>query len=199
MSERPTFYGKYQGVVVNVIDPERRGRILAQVPAVYKDGVSGWAEPCLPLVGIGTGFLALPQLGSKVWIEFEQGDPERPIWCGGFWAPGTAPMAIAPLQTVLKTTGGNVILIDDTPGIGGITLQTIAGDTFQISPATGILLQTFTGEKIEATPVGITIQSASGCKIMVNAAGVMLSTPTGASVDLLGNMVLVNKGALEVI
>ncbi len=199
MSERPTFYGKYQGVVVNVLDPERRGRILVQVPAVYKDGLSGWAEPCLPLVGIRSGFLALPQLGSRVWIEFEQGDPERPIWCGGFWAPGTAPSAIAPLQTVLQTTGGNVILIDDTPGIGGITLKTIAGDTFQISPATGILLQTFTGEKIEATPVGITIQSASGCKIMVNAAGVMLSTPTGASVELLGNMVLVNKGALEVI
>ena len=43
MADRPTFYGKYQGVVVNVLDPERRGRILVQVPAVYKDSVSGWA------------------------------------------------------------------------------------------------------------------------------------------------------------
>lgn len=199
MAERPTFYGKYQGVVANVLDPERRGRILVQVPAVYKDSISGWAEPCLPLTGIRSGLLALPQIGSKVWIEFEQGDPERPIWCGGFWAPGTAPSAIAPLQTVLQTTGGNVILIDDTPGVGGITLKTIAGDTFKLSPATGILLQTFTGEKIEATPVGITIQSAAGHSIMINAAGICLSTSTGATIQLTGNIVDINAGALEVI
>jgi uncharacterized protein involved in type VI secretion and phage assembly len=89
MTEEKKFYGKYRGVVVSVLDPERRARILVQVPAVYKDSVSGWAEPCLPLVGLRAGLVALPQVGAAVWVEFEQGDPERPIWSGRILANGS--------------------------------------------------------------------------------------------------------------
>ena len=44
--------------------------------------------PCLPGAGINTGVFTVPQIGSGVWVEFEQGDPDRPIWVGGYW--GTA-------------------------------------------------------------------------------------------------------------
>lgn len=198
MTDTQKFYGKYRGVVANVLDPERRGRILAQVPAVYKDGISGWAEPCLPLTGINSGLLALPQIGSPIWMEFEQGDPERPIWCGGFWQTGMAPSAIAPLQTLLQTAGGNSILLDDTPGVGGITLTTLTGDTLQLSPATGALLQTALGDKIEIGPAGITLKTASGNKLMVTSANIELSTVQGASIQLAAAVVTINKDGLMV-
>lgn len=198
MTEQQRFYGKYRGVVINVFDPERRGRIVVQVPAIYKDGLSGWAEPCLLLTGIRAGLLALPQIGSSVWVEFEQGDPERPIWCGGFWQTGTAPSALIPLQTVLQTAGGNSILIDDTPGTGGITLTTLAGDTMQISPALGAVLKTFLGDKLEINAAGITLQTSSGNKLMISSVGIELSTTQGASVLLLGSAVMLNGEALVV-
>ena len=80
MSER--FFGKYRGVVVNNIDPQQMGRIQVQVPDL-SDGVpTTWAIPCTPLNlprKIGS---ALPKVGAAVWIEFEKGDPDHPIWTG---------------------------------------------------------------------------------------------------------------------
>src|ERR1035441_242058 len=79
-----------------------------------------------------------PPIGSQVWVEFEQGDPDYPIWTGGFWGLvadvpvfATAPPAIPPGQNiVLQTTGQNMILISDappTPVTGGIVLKSTTG------------------------------------------------------------------------
>jgi uncharacterized protein involved in type VI secretion and phage assembly len=107
------------------------------------------------------GLVALPQIGAAVWVEFEQGDPERPIWSGGFWQMGACPSALVPLQTLLQTATGHSILIDDTPGTGGISLTTLTGDTLKLSTATGALLQTVLGHKIEINPAGITLQTVT--------------------------------------
>ena len=72
------FYGKYRGTVVNNIDPMQLGRIQAIVPDVSGISPTSWAMPCLPGAGINTGFFTVPQIGSGVWIEFEQGDPTGP-------------------------------------------------------------------------------------------------------------------------
>lgn len=42
------FYGKYRAKVVDVNDPERRGRIRVQCPAVLGIYKSAWCEPCIP-------------------------------------------------------------------------------------------------------------------------------------------------------
>ena len=78
-----------------------------------------------------TGFFALPATGAGVWIEFEHGDPDYPIWSGCWWgsAAEMPPVLLAPpyKKMMIKTEGGNSILLDDTPGIGGITLETSGG------------------------------------------------------------------------
>ena len=109
-----------------------------------------------------------------------------------------APSAIAPLQTLLQTAGGNSILLDDTPGVGGITLTTLTGDTLQLSPATGALLQTALGDKIEIGPAGITLKTASGNKLMVSATNIELSTAQGANIRLAAAVVTINKDGLMV-
>ena len=57
-----------------------------RVPDVFGILPSSWALPCVPLAGptMGTSFVP-PPVGSSVWVEFEQGDPQMPIWVGCFW------------------------------------------------------------------------------------------------------------------
>ena len=178
MADRPRFW-KYRRRRKRIWTPEQRGRILVQVPAVYKDSVSGWAEPCLPLVGIRSGLLALPQVGAKVWIEFEQATP-APIWCGGFGPLVRPHRPLRRCKPCFQTTGGNVILIDDTPGWAGSRSRPLRGYV-QSHRRPGSRCKPSPG-KIEVSPVGITIQSAAGHSIMIrNAAGICLSTSTGAT------------------
>lgn len=133
----PPFYGKYRGIVSDNQDPLFLGRIRAKVPDIYGDQESGWALPALPYGGNQVGLFLVPPTGAHVWIEFEGGSSEYPIWTGCFWAQGEVPATPAtPAVKVLKTDVGTLTL-DDTPGIGGITLETTAGMIIALT-ATGI-------------------------------------------------------------
>ncbi|MFD1875726.1 phage baseplate assembly protein V [Hymenobacter bucti] len=166
------FLGKYRGTVFNNLDPENRGRIQAIVPDVQGLIPTTFALPCLPAAGKGSGAYFVPELGAGVWIEFEQGNPDYPIWTGCFWG-STAElpeMGIAsPPPTpnmVFQTTGRNSITVFGTPG-GGITL--CAGP----------------------------LASPTSPRIMVTQAGIVL-TNGQAEIILAGSTVTINKGALMV-
>jgi hypothetical protein len=169
------FYGKYRGTVINNIDPEQIGRVILQVADVLGEIPSSWAMPCIPAAGIQAGCFIVPPIGSKVWVEFEQGDPDSPIWTGGFWGLvaevpifATAPPAIPPGQNiVLQTTGQNMIMVSDAPP----------------TPVTG----------------GIVLKSTTGAMIVVNDTGIYISNGKGAMITMIGPTVDVNIGALTVI
>ena len=164
-------YGKYRGTVVNNVDPEQIGRIQAIVPGVEGLLPSSWAMPCLPWGGINTGMFTVPAMGAGVWVEFEQGNPDYPIWVGCFW--GTA----AELPVLSQTV---------PPLVPGITLQTALKNGIVISdvpgPTGGIQLQTTTGAMISVTDIGI-----------------MISNGKGAVINMTGPTVDINLGALTVV
>jgi hypothetical protein len=126
----PPFYGKYRGKVTDNADLLMLGRVRATVQDVYGDEESGWAMPVSPYAGKGVGLFLLPPVGASVWFEFEHGDPDYPIWSGCFWAEGELPVMSAPpllpYTKVLKTDQCTITL-DDTPGVGGITIETTVG------------------------------------------------------------------------
>ncbi|PSJ43354.1 phage baseplate assembly protein V [Allosphingosinicella deserti] len=171
----PPFWGKYRGTVLNNIDPEMRGRLNCMVPDVLSVVPSTWAEPCTPLAGPTgppMGVYLVPPIGAGVWIEFEHGDPDYPIWVGCRWGStaDVPPMAKAGLplspSIVLQTAGQNMVVISDLPG-----------------PAGGIMIQ-------------------SGASIVsINQTGISLVAPkveiTAATINLLG-ITDVNQGALKV-
>jgi uncharacterized protein involved in type VI secretion and phage assembly len=165
-----TFLGKYRGVVTDNNDPLMVGRVRARVPDVTGAADSGWAMPCAPFGGSSTGFFAVPAEGSGVWIEFEHGDPDYPIWAGCWWGSVAEmpPTLIVPppafKKVMIRTEGGHSVLLDDTPGIGGITLET-----------------------------------STGAKIAVTGTGIEISNGLGATIKLTGPQVDVNNGALGVI
>jgi len=70
-------YGKYRGQVMDIKDPSCRGRVLVKVPSITNQQTLGWAESCfMPETFI------LPKVYDWVWIEFEEGDIQRPVWVG---------------------------------------------------------------------------------------------------------------------
>jgi uncharacterized protein involved in type VI secretion and phage assembly len=165
------FYGKYRGTVLDNVDPMQMGRLMVQVPDVSSLLPSTWAMPCLPFAGIQSGMFAVPAVGSGVWIEFEQGDIDYPIWVGCFWGSAAEVPALALAgppalqQIVIQTTGQNTMMISDVPG-----------------PTGGILLK-----------------SASGALISITDTGITISNGQGATIAMTGPAVTVNQGALEVI
>lgn len=83
------FYGVYRAIVSNVQDPEKLGRIKVYCPAVYGEGIeSGWVLPSIQFIGNGFGLYCVPpsSINKKrkvyVWLMFEMGDPNFPIWFG---------------------------------------------------------------------------------------------------------------------
>jgi hypothetical protein len=127
----PKFYGKYRGKVVQNFDPLQLGRVMVNAPKAMGT-VQNWAMPAAPFAGIQSGIYAVPPPLANVWVEFEEGDVNRPIWSGGFWDTNTVPsMALVPPQPVphviLQTTAQNTIHITDgaSPPLtaGGILLK----------------------------------------------------------------------------
>jgi hypothetical protein len=115
------YYGKYRGTVLPVPDTDRRGRLMVEV--VDRDGpnITGWARPCLPWAGMQLGSLIVPPSGAKVWVEFEQGLPDYPIWVGCWWgSPAETPTVAktsAPLMPIfaLQTLLQHGLVVTDTP------------------------------------------------------------------------------------
>jgi len=108
-------YGKYRGRVEDNIDPLSRGRLQVSVPALLADQ-SVWAMPCVPYAGNGVGFFAMPPVGAGVWVEFEAGDLDYPIWSGCFWADGQISASDAVPTVKFWKTDAVTVRIDDTAG-----------------------------------------------------------------------------------
>jgi uncharacterized protein involved in type VI secretion and phage assembly len=98
------------------------------VPSVLGDSRLSWAMPCVPYAGSGVGFFMLPPVDARIWVEFENGDPDFPVWVGGFWDQSSDVPASPPLaQIKIIKTDTATFTLDDTPGAGGITIETTAG------------------------------------------------------------------------
>lgn len=164
-------YGKYRGMVLNNIDPMQMGRLQVQVPDVGGLIPVTWAMPCVPIAGLQNGWFAPPMIGSGVWVEFEQGHIDYPVWVGCFWGSASDVPALA------RAT---------PPAISAITLQTPLQNGITVSDMPG-------------PSGGIMLKSASGATLIVNDTGIYIQNGKGASIVMTGPTVNVNAGALTVI
>jgi len=171
MTAGQKFYGKYRATVLNNIDPMQIGRIQVIVPDVSNVIPTSWAMPCVPVAGIQMGMYTVPPIGSGVWVEFEQGDPDYPVWVGCFWGTAAEVPALARMVP---------------PAVPGITFQTTLQNGVTINDVPGP-----TG--------GIMLKSATGATIIVNDTGIYIQNGKGASIVMTGPTVTVNSGALVVV
>ena len=158
--EYPTFYGKYRGVVTDNQDPSGLGRVRAKVPDVFGSNESGWAMPSVPYAGKGVGLFLIPPENASVWIEFEHGDPDYPIWTGCFWAPGEVPAKPPVAETKVLKTDAGTITMNDLPGVGGITIETKSGMKIMIK-ASGIEINNGQGGSIKLSGPQISLNNGA--------------------------------------
>lgn len=171
MSDGQKYYGKYRGTVLNNIDPMQIGRLMVQVPDVGGLIPSSWAMPCFPITGKQMGAYMIPQIGTGVWVEFEQGNPDYPIWSGCWYGLVAEVPALALAgnpaspSIVLQTGLQNSLIISDLPGPTG----------------------------------GIMLKSTTGATLIVNDTGIYIQNGKGAMLTMVGPTVTINNGAITVI
>ena len=143
------YWGKYRGTVVSNLDPLQKGRLLISVPGIV---LTNWAMPCVPLTDVLMGTFTRPRIGADIWVEFERGDVNKPIWVGAYWGDGQTPLlakaagAVPPTNSVLTLeTASTGISISDVP---------IPAST---PPGTLILRAGGVAATISLTPASVTI------------------------------------------
>jgi type VI secretion system (T6SS) baseplate-like injector VgrG len=188
------FYGKYRGFVVNNMDPKRLGRLTLRVPSVLgRDVVTGWAMPCVPFGGQkNQGFLCIPDVGAGVWVEFEEGDLEFPIWVGTFWGEPGGNSEIPtlndadgkerkneqkqPTRKIIKTKKGHTIQFEDADNDEMVT----------IIEATHKHVVTLNKDGIHIT------DGANGNEIIMGKEGIQIGSSGASESFVLGRQFLAN-------
>ena len=133
------------------------------------DTPSSWAMPCLPVAGPQMGAYVVPPVGAGVWVEFERGDLSYPIWVGCWYGS----QAEVPADALL----GN-------PAQPNIVVQTPGRHTLVMSDLPG--------------GAGITLKTIDGASIVINDLGITIDNGKGASIELTGPTVSINKQAFAV-
>ena len=172
---RPECPGIYRGTVTTNVDPMRLGRLLLSIPDALGFSPSTWAVPCVPLAGPSgppMGVYMVPPIGTGVWVQFEHGDINKPVWMGCRWGAASDVPTLA--------SAGN-------PADPNIVMQSLLQHSLMISdmppsPTTG----------------GIILKSTTGAMIVVNDSGIYISNGKGASITMVGSTVDVNTGALTI-
>jgi len=161
------FYGKHRAFVADNADPENRGRLRLQIPDVLGNNVvSGWALPCVPYGGSsGQGFFFIPENKAGVWVEFEQGLLDYPVWVGTFWAkpggttevPPPGDSQSPPTSKIIKTLKHTIELADDD-GNEAITVTDTTNKNKVTMDQNGITVEDQNSNKIELSSSGVKIQ-----------------------------------------
>lgn len=195
------FYGKYRGLVVDNADPEKLGRVKVKVPSVLgSQVVTGWAMPCVPYGGdAGQGFLFIPEVGAGVWVEFEEGDLEFPIWVGTYWSKPGGDSELAkpndpdgteqgdvqdpPTRKIFKTKKGHTIQFEDKDGEELILIAYKVDD------------QNYNVVRLEAS--GITLTDFTKNQIVMSDSEFTLTSKVAFTIDASGQAVEIKASTID--
>jgi uncharacterized protein involved in type VI secretion and phage assembly len=194
-----SFFGKYRGLVVDNADPQKLGRLKVLVPSVLGENVvTGWAMPCTPFGGADNqGMFFVPDVDAGVWIEFEEGDLEFPIWVGTFWSKPSGTTEVPkpnsedgseegeaqdpPTKKTIKTGRGHTIQLEDKEGEESILIVEGQKKHFILMNKDGITIQDAAGNSLVMSSGAVTLTAKAD--LTIDAAGKAIVI-TGATVDL---------------
>lgn len=161
----PSYFGVYPGIVTDIVDPDRLGRVQVRFPSLGRDGdrdVRAWATLCSPYADASQGLQIMPEVGSQVVIAFEAGKLCRPYIIGAAWN-GQAAVPQRPQRPnnirVLRTRANSRLEFDDNAAAPKVTLSTAAGH--QVVLDTG-------GQEV-------TVRHAGGCTVRLTPTNVEIS------------------------
>ena len=188
------FFGKYRGTVDSV-DEDDLGIISVKVPEVFgRDHVVDRVRPCSPFAGNKHGFVAIPEPGDGVWVEFEAGKTGQPIWTGFWWASDEIPDPKGKLVRSFITTKGHKLILDDDKDevtllqSGGAEMKMTGSDiTIKIGDAS-----------VTMTSSEMTLKVGSTSSLKITATEIAVQASTVGSVKLTTAGVDIGNGAMKI-
>lgn len=190
-------FGKYRGTVVSVLEGDDLGLISVKVPGLFGDDFEVQrARPCSPFAGKDHGFVAIPEVGDGVWVEFEAGNPSLPIWSGFWWADGEIPEPKGPLVRTFITTAGHKLILDDD----GNKVQLLHKDGGEMTMTDSDITIKIGDSSIVLTKDDITLKvgaSATAPSIKIASTEIALQSSTVGAVKITTSGVDVGNGAVK--
>ena len=202
------YYGIYRGIVIDNVDPERRGRCRILIPSLGhqddKDVPSDlYAIPCSTGLSVGNsgqphGCFFPPDIGDQVFVSFEKGLSINPIYMGGWLHAGTENGGVLRSQDAhikgIRTKHGHYISFNDESGV--VTIERGAGEGAASGtkvtldgPTISVVSQD--GSNIVVTTDTVTITATDGSKGVIGSDKVSLTNATGSIVEADGAKVTV--------
>ena len=150
------YYGVYRAIVTSTDDPandgqpDPQGRVRVRVPSVGDgEDVSRLAYPIVPLAGDGYGLKAIPPVDGHVYVVFENGRLDIPLWFGGWWARNHMPEDLAPLEAFgLVTPQGHKLILDGKSGQESIRVEHLNGAIVELDSQGSIFITNKSGQKV---------------------------------------------------
>lgn len=182
-------YGKYSGEVINNQDPELLGRITVRVPSIFGATQAVLARPCLPY-----GHFFIPPVGAKVWVEFEAGDLNYPLWVGTWYPEGTTPAEAAldpPDSRVIQTASGHTIQLFDQADEEKIVIRHKGNSFISIDKHGSVIISNQKGSHIflNAEDEEATFMEQHGNLVTMTANGVLIVNQDGATIEMKGDTI----------
>jgi len=193
------FYGKYSGEVTAIEDEDRLARIMVKVPTIFGPDLEVQARPCLPF-----GHFYVPKVGTKVWVEFEAGDRQYPIWVGTWYPSDTTPESAAvdpPESRVIHTPSGHTIELHDQDGEEKILVKHKQGSFISIDKEGSVLIANQKGSHLylDAKDERVTLMEQHGNLVVMSDDGTAMVGKDGVTLQLKGDTahVIATKVVLE--
>jgi len=173
-------------------------------PSVFGQQDTFWALPCLPFGGLEEqGLFMVPDVSAQVWIEFEEGNKDFPIWTGVFWQPNVAipseAQKPAPTTRILKTPSGHYLQFDDEKGAEKIFLSHKKGSELNIDE-TGKVILTDTASTLilDAQDNSITLEDGNGNTLLMDSSGTKISDGNGNEITMAAGSLTVKGQSISI-
>lgn len=209
------YYGVYRGIVLDNVDPEKRGRCRVMVPAIGHqnelDVPAGvYALPSMPGLSVGEsgqvhGTFMPPDPGDQVWVMFEKGQTTSPVYIGG-WIHASASNGEAVRSDNgslrgIRTKAGHYLVFDDATGV----IRVEVGDGQGVATGTKMELRedlievtSTSGSVVTVSADTVTLEGKDGSTVTCGSDAVTLRNKTGSSASLNGANVTIDcKGTLK--
>lgn len=213
---RQNFYGVEVGIVADIDDPEKLGRVKVKLPVMLGDKVTFWARIAVPFAGKNQGFFMPPDVGEEVLVAFGKGDIKEPYVIGSLWNKDECPAEYKTEsgkfeKKTIIFRHGQEINVNDKEGEAFIEIKTKNNNSVFINDKDDgeIIIRTKSGKnkividgnankiRIE-TDDGIVLKSG-GSKIEINGKGNEVSINADAKINVkTGALTLQSSGSLDI-